>query len=222
MDELGQWTRIEHQGADLLPTELGSVSSATAALLGCVNGSWFAVTFGQGRNLLRPQAITKSFGLRVTLNAVAEGSLRSIDKETFDAVANHSRQQASRETDSAEFGLDVERDLVHAVTGTPRDPALGERFSGTDALSVTAQLEIKNLESFLTSLQLLHGDDTYRRTFLPAHPAHRRPHTDRVLRSSGSRWRDRTREALLRLQAAESPVRSGSCRRRTAARGSSF
>jgi uncharacterized protein (TIGR04141 family) len=149
----------------LTPGELGSVSTATAALLGRVAGSWFAVTFGQGRHLLRPEAIVKSFGLRVTLNAVAEGSLKSIDKETFDAMADHSRRQASRATDSGEFGIDVERDLVHAVTGSPRDPALGERLSGMDALSVTAQITIENLADLLAALRRVYREDTYRRTF---------------------------------------------------------
>jgi uncharacterized protein (TIGR04141 family) len=51
-----------------------------------------------------------------------EDKLRSIDKKTFEAVSLHAREQASEDSGTAAFGLDVERDLLRAVTGTPNAP----------------------------------------------------------------------------------------------------
>lgn len=147
------------------PSELGSVSTASAALLARATNSWFAVTFGQGRHLIRPETIVEDFGLRVTLNAVGRGTLRSIDKETFDAIANHSRQQASREAEAGEFGLDVERDLLRAVTGSPRNPALAQRLSGMDALAITTNKELGDLTRLLSKLFRVFCEDTYRANF---------------------------------------------------------
>ncbi|MFY9821694.1 MAG: TIGR04141 family sporadically distributed protein [Thermoanaerobaculia bacterium] len=149
----------------LTPYELGSVSTASAALLVRVTDSWFAVTFGQGRHLIRPEAIVEDFGLIVTLNAVGKGSLRSIDKETFDAIANHSRLQSSREADAGEFGLDVERDLLRAVTGTPRDPNLAQRLTGMDALAITTEVDLASLSELLHRLTQVFADEAYRANF---------------------------------------------------------
>src|SRR5213596_3762877 len=57
-----------------------------------------------------------------------------LDKRTFDAISTHSRVQGTREGSAFEFGVDIDQDLVRAVTGTPDDAALGHKLSGMDAL----------------------------------------------------------------------------------------
>lgn len=141
--------------------DLGSVSTVAAVLLIHIREFWFALTFGQGRYLLLSDRIVDEFGLRTTLNAVEEGSLRSIDKETFDAIASHSRLQANQGTDTSEFGLDVERDLLRAVTGTPSNQALGERLSGMDALAVSSQTALDAVPELLAGLLQMYQEDTY-------------------------------------------------------------
>jgi len=110
------------------------------------------LTFGQGRHLLQDGLYVDGFGLRVALNSLGEDNLKSIDKETFDMIAGHSRQQASREVGTEEFGLDIERDLLRAVTGSPTDPALGQQLTGRDALVVSAHIDLNGLEDFLPRL----------------------------------------------------------------------
>jgi uncharacterized protein (TIGR04141 family) len=48
-----------------------------------VDDRLFALTFGQGRFLLHPDAYEEWFGLVVTLNSIGSDALRSIDKRTF-------------------------------------------------------------------------------------------------------------------------------------------
>ena len=75
----------------------------------------FAVTFGPGRYLLRPDIWVERFGLRVALNSIGKEKIRTIDKTTFDAISRHSKEQGSKETDVEDFGLDIEQDRVLPV-----------------------------------------------------------------------------------------------------------
>lgn len=147
------------------PEELGRANSTAAALFIPAVGRWWAVTFGQGRHLLREDVYEERFGLRVALNSVGEEKLRSIDKETFDAVAGHARQQASKEVAAREFGLDIERDLLCSVTGSPGDERLGQRISGRDSLSSSLRIELPDLSRFLERLCSAYLDDTYKERF---------------------------------------------------------
>lgn len=131
------------------PKELGKSSSTAAVLVVPVGGRWFAITFGQGRFLLKPESWEESFGLRVTLNSAAADKIKSIDKLSFDALSTHSKVQSSQEAAPQDFGLDVEQDLVRAVTGTPDDKTLGHRVSGMDALRACVSVSLERLPELL-------------------------------------------------------------------------
>ncbi len=147
------------------PDEFGLVGSASAVLLVPGDGLWWALTFGQGRHLLHDGLYVEGFGLRVALNSLGNDNLKSLDTETFDMIAGHSRLQASREVGTEEFGLDIERDLLWAVTGSPRDPALGQQLTGRDALVVSAHIDLDGLETFLPRLYPAFMDKRYQDKF---------------------------------------------------------
>ena len=108
--------------------QLGRVASASALLLVKAKNRIFAITFGQGRYLLKQESWEEHFGLRVALNSVGENHVRSVDKRTFDAISRHSREQASRDATARDFGLNIEQDLLRAVTGTFSDKNLGRKI----------------------------------------------------------------------------------------------
>lgn len=108
----------------------------SAVMLVPAAGRLFAVTFGYGRGLLAPDICEDSFGLRVTLNAVPDDGLRTIGRKTLDAFAHHTHTQAISAGRLPQFGVDLEQDLLQAVTGTPGDTALGLRLVGKDSLGV--------------------------------------------------------------------------------------
>jgi uncharacterized protein (TIGR04141 family) len=147
------------------PTELGRVASTAGAFLVKTHGRMFALTFGQGRFLLKDDSWEERFGLRVALNSVGENSLRSVDKVTFDAIAAHTRTQSSRTASAFEFGLDVEQDLVRAVTGIPSDEALGRRITGMDALHASVRVELKTLRGLLRRYLDQYEDLSYKKKF---------------------------------------------------------
>lgn len=124
-------------------------SSAAGVLLVERKKRLIAVTFGHGKALLEPGVWEEGFGLRVTLNSIDHTRIKSMDHKTFEAVTRHTRTQTSREGTTSDFGLDIERDLVRAVTGEPRDARLGRRLTGMDALVLTAKVDLKGLPDLL-------------------------------------------------------------------------
>jgi uncharacterized protein (TIGR04141 family) len=118
----------------------------------------FAVAFGNGRYLLKDGVIEERFGLKVTPNSV-DATLRSIDRTSLGSVPKHSREQMSRDVGVAEFGIDIEQDLVSAVTAHSRDPRFGKIVTGRDSLSVSVPVDISGIGAFLG-----HCVDRYRST----------------------------------------------------------
>lgn len=149
----------------LSPGQLGQGASTGAVLITEAQERHFALTFGQGRHLLIPECWEERFGLRVALNSIGEGKIRSIDKKKFDAISLHSREQASREARPVDFGLDIEQDLLRAVAGTPDDATLGIRLSGMDALHANVQTDIDGIRYLLSRYYNKYLDQSYRKNF---------------------------------------------------------
>ncbi|WP_445147366.1 DUF6119 family protein [Dyella sp. Tek66A03] len=129
-------------------TLLGTVQSSSAAFIVPVDDRLFALTFGQGRFLLHPDAYEERFGLVVTLNSIGSDALRSIDKRTFVDDQN-SRVQTSQASSALSFGVDIERDLIRGIVGRPLSEKLGRRLAGADALTVTTDAAVPDLRRLL-------------------------------------------------------------------------
>jgi uncharacterized protein (TIGR04141 family) len=140
------WVSFFEGTVDL--SEVIGVSTA-AVLIITSSKRLFAIAFGFGRMLLQPGVADERFGLKVTLNAVDHTQIRSVDCETLDSPAPHSQIQARVAASIAEFGLDVDQDLLRAVTGIPRDESLGKRLTGKDALRTTGPFTLAALPALL-------------------------------------------------------------------------
>jgi uncharacterized protein (TIGR04141 family) len=140
-------------------------SNTAAVLITRAGNKTFAVAFGYGRHLLAPGAWEEDFGLRVTLNSVDANRIRSVDRMSLDAIGQHSQIQASREASIGEFGLDLEQDLLRAVTGPPSDPAFGKRLTGKDGLQISIAIDLAGLQALLERLLVQWQSDAYRRAF---------------------------------------------------------
>jgi uncharacterized protein (TIGR04141 family) len=139
--------------------------STSAVLLIQTGGRYFAIVFGFGRMLLYPSTTDDRFGLKVTLNAVDPTKIRSIDRETLDSPAPHSQIQARVAANITEFGLDVDQDLLRAVTGIPRDKTLGKRLTGKDALRTTGPFTLDALPALLRRYLAESEKTSYREEF---------------------------------------------------------
>jgi uncharacterized protein (TIGR04141 family) len=124
-------------------------SSAKGVLLARASKRVFAIAFGHGRHLLNEGVLEERFGLKVVLNSVSPQSLRSIDKTTLGSVPKQSREQLSLESEAANFGIDIEQDLLNAVTGRSKDTRLGKTISGRDALALSVKVDVSEIKAVL-------------------------------------------------------------------------
>jgi uncharacterized protein (TIGR04141 family) len=162
-DSQPKWLSLFSTAVTDLPTII--TRNASALLIVSIGNATFALSFGYGRKLLSPGSWEEDFGLKVTLNSVDKQKIRSVDRISFDAIGQHGRIQASREADISEFGLDLEQDMIRAVTGKPGDETLGKRLTGKDALHVTLPLTITGLPQLLEKYLEQYKKDTYKKEF---------------------------------------------------------
>jgi uncharacterized protein (TIGR04141 family) len=134
----------------------------------------FAITFGQGRYLLRPDCIKKNYGLRVALNVIYDQPtgestferIKSVDAKTVAEKTIRTRRQSDRRATFETFGVDIQRDLLRAVTGTPISSEIwGTRISGSDSVSVNPVISFNKLGEFCKNLARAHRNDTYQQNF---------------------------------------------------------
>lgn len=143
-----RWVRFFEPAVDV--DEIPAKSCGSAAVLHVQRGKQaYLLTFGYGKSLIAPGVTDERFGLRVGLNAIDPNRIRSIDRKTFEAISRHTREQISRDSAIETFGLEVERDLLRAITGVPSDDSLGRRLTGMDALTTAVPISIANLGDLL-------------------------------------------------------------------------
>ncbi|WP_288198635.1 TIGR04141 family sporadically distributed protein [uncultured Pleomorphomonas sp.] len=144
-------------------------SSAKGILLAHVpNGGVeriLAVIFGHGRHLLNEGVLEERFGLKVVLNSVDPDSLRSIDKTALGSIPKQSREQISREGGAANFGIDIEQDLVNSVTGKSRFKLFGRTISGRDTFAGSAKIDVSNVANFLVETLKQYESEVYKERF---------------------------------------------------------
>lgn len=129
---------------------LGKVSTISGAFLIKAAGRHFVLAFGPGgRHLMKPDVCEERFGLLVALNSVDPESIRVVDKQSLDTIESHSRIQAGHGTSADQFGLDVEQDMLRSIVGTPKKEELGSRMVGSEALGVSARMDLSDLPALL-------------------------------------------------------------------------
>lgn len=102
-----------------------SSSSVSAVLLVDRNDQTYMLTFGYGRSMLLDGVAEERFGLKTALNVINEERIRSLDLKRFEQVQRYTREQVSQDSSLGAFGLDVEQDLLSAVTGVPEKSQYG-------------------------------------------------------------------------------------------------
>lgn len=158
------WLTYFGKSVDTTGMTLRTASLAAVLLINHDN-EFYAVVFGYGKSLLQEGVVEDRFGLRATLNCVEPSRLRSIDHKRLEAISRHTREQLSRDAGLDQFGLDVDRDLLRAVTGSPADKSNGSRLSGADSLTVTGDLPLDKLGETLARYGKLAEQTTYVENF---------------------------------------------------------
>jgi uncharacterized protein (TIGR04141 family) len=105
----------------------------------------FALTFGHARYFLKPEAYERDFGLRVVVNRVSKDKIRAISLRMFKETPVKRHEEAAKGTVLRTFGVDIQQDLLRAVTGVPEDPSFAARVSGADSLAIDVEMDFGDL-----------------------------------------------------------------------------
>ncbi len=126
----------------------------------------FAITFGLGGwQMLMPGSYEERFGLMCTLNLVSPTTLKSIDKTNMGLSPKQAREQINQQGEIADFGIDIEQDLIKSVTGKCKDPSLGTTVTGKDSLHFSAKTDLTNIEALLRKYYAAYSSDEYKINF---------------------------------------------------------
>jgi uncharacterized protein (TIGR04141 family) len=158
------WRTFLETGSPDLPTAIFT-GGAGAVLFLPVADRVVAVCFGHVHIALNNDAFERQFGLKVTLNTVPRGQLRTLDLATPDAVTFQKRVQASKDSDLQEFGVDMLRDLARVAGGTPPDRTFAHFVAGKDGLSITCEVEAGAIQAKCAEVLAAYRLTVYRREF---------------------------------------------------------
>lgn len=140
--------------------------SSSAVLIIKTEAITMAFTFGYGRFLIDTQYFVHDFGIKTALNTLNHDSLRSIDLFTLDDQAVQKKSQASRESGLGVFGIDISKDILRAVTGSPK-PGVGlKNISGGDSVySFGVELEVGEIADLVVLLSEYYNNESYKDEF---------------------------------------------------------
>jgi len=152
------WLGFLREGTDEDIPDLRN-SSTKAVLVFDASERRFAVTFGYGRSLLKPESYESDFGLKVTLNTVNEQNIRSIDINTLEEFKFNSRIQASTGSTIDSFGINFNKDILKAVSGRPDNDSFARLVAGSDRLAIRLEIKLADLIDRAQSwLEAYHSD----------------------------------------------------------------
>jgi uncharacterized protein (TIGR04141 family) len=126
----------------------------------------FAIAFGYGWQFLKPGVYEERFGLKTALSVIDAGNLRKIDKKNMMTIPKDTSEQLSKAGIAADFGIDIEQDLIRAITGKTLDEKyFGKTITGKDAISVSVKVDITTIKDFLNTAYDKYLSNDYQKDF---------------------------------------------------------
>lgn len=140
--------------------------SSSAVLIVKTPEHTMAFSFGYGRFLLDTKYFVYDFGIKTALNTLKHDSLRSVDLFTLDDQAVQKKSQAARESGVGVFGIDISKDVLRAVTGSPKAGVDLNNISGGDSVfSFGVEINIEEICRLISQLSGYYNNDSYKGEF---------------------------------------------------------
>lgn len=126
---------------------------------------FFALPGGAGHNALNRDLVVDNFGLMTVLNAIDPEQIKHFDAKSIGARGQYKRLASSQSSSLANFDIDIDHDLIHAVSGK-MVADLGEgNISGGGSLSLQGKTNFRQLGELAKSLIEHYESDRYRKHF---------------------------------------------------------
>ena len=146
----------------VLPSNL--LSQSPCAVLGFKkDGRYFAITFSFGHVYLDDTKTEADFGLRVCINGLSDGKLKSVERANI-GVAIRDFAQAAGPRELRSFGFDDALDLIRKVSGRAPGDEFADAMTGSRSLRFTKKIELSELPETATASVKLFNSTAYRKT----------------------------------------------------------
>lgn len=126
----------------------------------------FALTFGYSKNMFADDVLEEQFGLKIVLNSVGTNDIRKIAKISVGSNQKQTQEQMPKAANIAEFGFDVERDLIKNVTGKCEIEEFEKaHLIGGDIFSLLVDRNVDNIDDFLKFCYKKYKEEIYKENF---------------------------------------------------------
>lgn len=127
----------------------------------------FGIAFWYGNKMFLSWATEERFGIKTALGVVDPNSLRKIAKKNMSLAPKDTSEQLSKTGSIYDFWLDIEQDLVNSITGNvlSAERVFWKVVTGWDALSVSVEVDISSITSFLTTCYSKYVSWAYKENF---------------------------------------------------------
>ncbi|WP_421173901.1 TIGR04141 family sporadically distributed protein [Aeromonas enteropelogenes] len=160
-----KWSGFTENITGVSLDELANRSSSAVLIIKTATAT-MAFTFGYGRFLIDEKYFVHDFGIKTALNTLNHDSLRSVDLFTLEDQAVQKKSQASRESSVGVFGIDISRDVLRAVTGSPKNGVNLKNISGGDAVySFGIEMDVDEISKLVDLLSGYYANDSYKGNF---------------------------------------------------------
>ncbi len=160
---------------DLFPTTLREnyveklfTSSASALLIIVTSVRSYAIAFGHGRHILKPDSYERDFGLKVVLNSVDPKLIRSIDTDSIDDYVFHATKQSSKASTLESYELRPTQEILRGVAGVPKKKfgKIKVKFvAGADVLSLNTNVGFNKLGDLCSIIMQVYRETSYKERF---------------------------------------------------------
>jgi uncharacterized protein (TIGR04141 family) len=125
----------------------------------------FGISFGHGWQMFKDGVIVEQFGIKTALSII-KSEVKKIEKKNFKNGLKDVSEQLGRIGTVADFGFDIEQDIMRAVVGEPENQELyGKNAVGKDAISVSIKKNVNEINDVLLELYKAYISNKYKERF---------------------------------------------------------
>jgi len=126
---------------------------------------YFGLSFGHGWQMFKDGVIVEQFGIKTALSVVKD-EIKKIEKKNFKNGLKDVSEQLGKIGTVADFGFDVEQDIMRAIVGEPENQELyGKNVIGKDALSLSVKKNVDEVSDLLKELYKAYISNDYKKRF---------------------------------------------------------
>jgi len=126
---------------------------------------YFGLSFGHGWQMFKDGVIVEQFGVKTALSII-KSEVKKIEKKNFKNGLKDVSEQLGRIGTVADFGFDIEQDIMRAVVGEPENQGLyGKNVVGKDAISISIKKNVDEVNDILLELYKAYISNKYKERF---------------------------------------------------------